>query len=257
MINNFKVVLEDVMSFSANSRFLGRILRLPGQTEVRDRLAEKLIEYQRRRQRYLQQNQIAGLGVLVGDDKALLDAHYKETLFSILLKERVLKVGRVYHQLKHEFRGFMDDALFHNAIQVLGDYVRTGGSNTSGGSGFLNEKMLHKLLGEGRQIEIPENQGLRKLLKRKYHEYLGRMMDHELHPDEPANEEALVRDAYKARIIDLLQQDGVVDIPDLAAELEENEADKFRQQSFLQAVSVVQSYCTQNMRQLSGGTGLH
>jgi len=245
------------MGITANSRFFNRVLRLPGQKEVRERLSEKLVEYQRRRRRYLHDNEIAGLGVLVGNDKTLLDAHYKETLFSILLKERVLKVGRVYQQLKHEFRGFIDDALFHNAIQVLGDYLRTGGSNTSGGSGFLNEKMLQKLLGEGRHIEIPEDLALRQQLKRKYHEYLGRMMDHELHPDAPVNEDGLIRDAYKALIIDLLQEDGMVDIPDLAAEIKDKEGDGFHQPQFLQAVSVVQSYCIGNMRQISGGSGLH
>ena len=244
------------MNFNTHSRLFGRVLRLPGQVEVRDRLAEKLAEYRRRRYRYVHQNQIEGLGVLVGNDKTLLDAHYKETLFSILLRERVLKVGRVYHQIKREFRGFIDDALFHNAIQVLGDYLKTGGSNTSGGSGFLNEKMLHGLLDEHRQIEMPTDIHFRKQLRRKYHEYLGRIMDHELHPHEPANEETLARDAYKARIIDLLQQNEVVDIPDLAEELEEKEAGKFRQQQFLQAVSVIQSYCTQNMQRLNGGTGL-
>ena len=59
----------------------GRILRLPGNEKLRARLKEKHAEYHRRCEEFKSRNYVAGYGVLIGNDKTLLDAHYKEVLF--------------------------------------------------------------------------------------------------------------------------------------------------------------------------------
>jgi len=249
--------MVNTVNMSIDKQVLGRVLRLPSHKEVRDRLVEKLNEYRRRRLRYVRENHIAGYGVLIGKDKDLLDAHYKETLFAALLKDRVMKVGKVYQKIKSDFRGFIDDALFHNAFQVLSDYLNTGGSNTSGGSGFLNHKMFSELLSESNLIMLPRDPGLNRQLQRKYHEYLGRLMDHELHPDAPVDEDSLIRDTYKANIIDVLRHQGSVDIRSMGEELAEKEKGEFCYKKFMQAADVVRNYCHERGRRLIGGTGLH
>lgn len=245
------------MSMSVNSQILGRILRLPVHKEIRTRLMEKLTEYRRRRLRYVRKNQVAGYGVLVGTDKDLLDAHYKETLFSALLEDRVLRVGKIYQKLKSDFKGFMDDALFNNAFQVLSDYLDTGGSNTSGGSGFLNQRMFQELLSDDNQIRLPRNPRLNQQLLAKYHEYLGRIMDHELYPDLPVSINSLTCDTYKANIIDVMRHQGMVDVRMLGEELLKKEGDQFHYQQFMQAVGVVRNYCMDGGQRLPGGSGLH
>lgn len=245
------------MNMSINSQILGRILRLPAHKEIRGRLTEKLAEYRRRRLRYVRENKTADYGVLVGTDKGLLDAHYKETLFSALLEERVLKVGKVYQKIKSDFRGFMDDALFNNAIQVLSDYLYTGGSNTSGGSGFLNRKMFHELLSDDNQIQLPRHPRLNQLLIAKYHEYLGRVMDHELYPDRPVRSNSLTCDTYKANIIDVMRHQGSVDVRMLAEELLKKEGEQFQYRQFMQAVEVVRNYCVDGGQHSASGTELH
>ncbi len=245
------------MNMSINSQILGRILRLPAHKEIRGRLMEKLAEYRRRRLRYVRENQTVDYGVLVGTDKNLLDAHYKETLFSTLLEERVLKVGKVYQRIKSDFRGFMDDALFNNAIQVLSDYLYTGGSNTSGGSGFLNRKMFQELLVDNNQIQLPRDSRLNQKLLAKYHEYLGRIMDSELHPDLQVDKSSLVCDTYKAGIINVMRHQGSVDVRMLAEEFRKKEGKKFQYRQFMQAVEVVRNYCVDGGQRSASGAGLH
>ena len=71
----------------------GKILRLPANETMRGRLQEKHLEYNRRRKELMRKNQVNGYGVVIGSDDNLLDAHYKEVLFGMLLKNGKLVFG--------------------------------------------------------------------------------------------------------------------------------------------------------------------
>ncbi len=234
----------------------GRILRLPGNEKLRARLKEKHAEYHRRCEEFKSRNYVAGYGVLIGNDKTLLDAHYKEVLFATLLREGLVRTTRVYQKLKKEFRGFIDDVVFYNAVQVLSDYVCTGGSYTSGGSGFMDKVIFNELLTDTDHIRLPKDLRLVRQLRKKYHEYLGRIVDHKQHPELPVRKETLERDAYKARIIDVLQHNGTVDVVGLAEELERDYAGNFKYKEYMQAAAVVRNYCQMDGELVVGGTGL-
>jgi hypothetical protein len=234
----------------------GKILRLPANETLRQRLKEKHLEYHRRRTEFMRKNRVDGYGVLIGSDDRLLDAHYKEELFATLLKHGMVRTTRAYQQLKKTFNGYVNDSIFNNAVQVLSDYVSTGGSYTSGGSGFLDKKIFHDLLGDTEQIRLPKDLRLARQLRKKYHEYLGRITDHKQHPELRVKKTSLERDAYKARIIDVLRSEGSVDIVSLAEELEKRYASNFKYKQFMQAASVVRSYCQGGGQGVVGGTGL-
>ena len=68
--------------------------------------------------------------------------------------------------------------------------------------------------------------------------------------------ETLERDAYKARIIDVLQNTGTVDVVELATQLERDYAGKFRYKEYMQAAAVVRNYCQADGEMVAGGTGL-
>jgi hypothetical protein len=234
----------------------GRILRLPENETLRERLKEKHLEYHKRKKAFMRKNRVAGYGVLVGNDNTLLDAHYKEALFGTLLKEGMVRTTRAYQRLKQTFHGYVDDSVFYNAVQVLSDYVSTGGSYTSGGSGFMDKKIFNDLLSDTDQIRLPKDLRLARQLRKKYHEYLGRITDHRQHPELPVKRSALERDAYKARIIDVLRNHGSVDVVSLAGELEQKYANNFKYKQFMQAAAVVRSYCQTGGQNAVGGTGL-
>lgn len=234
----------------------GRVLRLPSNETLRARLKEKHLEYLKRREQSRRKNQVPGYGVLIGKDGGLLDAHYKETLFATLLKEGMVRTTRVYQKLKHEFRGYIDDEIFYNAVQVLSDYVYTGGSHTSGGSGFMDRAIFNELLNETEHIRLPKDLRLVRQLRKKYHEYLGRIYDHKQHPELRVRKEILERDAYKARIIDVLQTNGMVDVLELAEQLERDYAGNFRYKEYMQAAAVIRNYCQMDGELVIGGTGL-
>lgn len=245
------------MNNQAYEKSQGRILRLPASEQLKQRLKEKHLEYHSRREELKRKNSVAGYGVLIGENKGLLDAHYKEALFATLLKEGLVRTTRVYQRLKHEFRGYIDDVVFHNAVQVLSDYVSTGGSYTSGGSGFMDRKIFNELLSDTDEIRLPKDLRLARQLRKKYHEYLGRIVDHKQHPELPVTREKLERDAYKARIIDVLRTEGLVDVVGLAEELEKRYAGGFKYKEFMQAAAVVRNYCQADGEHLVGGTGLY
>src|SRR6056300_1675690 len=193
------------MNNMAYEQSQGRILRLPANEALRDRLKEKHLEYHKRKNKFMRKHRVEGYGVLIGNDKTLLDAHYKEALFGTLLKEGMVRTTRAYQRLKQTFHGYIDDNVFHNAVQVLSDYVSTGGSYTSGGSGFMDKRIFNNLQSDTDQIRLPKDLRLARQLRKKYHEYLGRITDHKQHPELPVQRAALERDAYKARIIDVLR----------------------------------------------------
>ena len=244
------------MNKQMNAQFQGRILRLPENETLRQRLRKKHREYQKRKQIFMRKHRVDGYGVVIGTDDSLLDTLYKEALLATLLKDGMLRTTRVYQCLKQTFHGYIDEAVFYNAVQVVSDYIGTGGSYTSGGSGFLDKNVFNDLLGETQQIRLPKNIRLARNLRKKYHEYLGRITDHQQHPELPAKKSALVRDAYKARIIDALRTRGIVDVVSLAEELEREYTGKFQYKQFMQAAAVVRSYCQDGGEAVVGGTGL-
>lgn len=62
------------------------------------------------------------------------------TNYKIALVEKLLLEGNVKtHELSQELTekdGQFDDESFENACNVINDYIKTGGKNTRGGSGF-------------------------------------------------------------------------------------------------------------------------
>lgn len=233
-----------------------RVFRLPDEEAIRRRLEEKCQEYDRRRQRYIRKHQVDGYGVLIGNDTRLLDAHYKLALFGALLDEGIVRTTDIYARLKRTFHGYIDDIMFHNAVQVLSDYLSTGGTNTSGGSGFIDKKVFFKVLDGAGEIRLPHDSALNRKLRKKYHEYLGRIAEHDQHPEMQTDRSVLERDAYKAHIIDTLRQRGSVDIETMAFELEEKFKGRFRYRHFLQAAAVIRNYCQNDHQRVVGGTGL-
>ena len=65
------------MNNQAYEKSQGRILRLPASEQLKQRLKEKNLEYHRRREELKRKNIVEGYGVLIGENKGLLDAHYK------------------------------------------------------------------------------------------------------------------------------------------------------------------------------------
>jgi putative hydrolase of the HAD superfamily len=103
---------------------LGPRIALPESEETRERLRNKLREYEGRMQRY------DGAPELLSST----GSYYKAEIVRRLLNE-----GHIYtRQLSREFRkvGFFDSREFLNAARVIEDYCGTGGRNTRGGTGF-------------------------------------------------------------------------------------------------------------------------
>ena len=105
-------------------------------------------------------------------------------------------------------------------------------------------------------IELPEDAGLVKKLQKKYYEYLGRIMERQNNPERTCLQTSMMRDRYKARILDDLHHKGSVDLTWLASRLEKEENAAFDGSQFLRAAAVIRNYCQNQGFGLIGGTGL-
>ena len=103
-------------------------IKLPDDPRIRERLEVKLAEYRGRLSR-------------LDDgfrDPALLqstDAGYKVAILERLLQDGVVHTWEFSRELEAKY-GIVKPYNFNNAAAVIDDYCRTGGKNTSGGSGF-------------------------------------------------------------------------------------------------------------------------
>jgi len=236
------------------SSVLNSVLRLPRNREVMLRMQEKLTEYTRRKNHYMGKHSVDGYGVLIGENSSLLDSIYKEEILKILIKKGSANIKTIYDDMFKRFKGYVDDDLYANAVRVIEDYLRTGGSNTSGGSGFLTDDLFENLLKDQDVIMLPKDDVLNAKLKKKYHEYLGRIVERQHQSDTSLDMAALKRDGYKARILEILRKDGTVTCTDLAKKVHAEEGNAFSKLEFCRAAAVIRSYCKQGGK-VKGGTG--
>ena len=231
------------MSFMSLAENLERVLKVPGHAEVRERLEQKLEDYRRRIQRYTEEYRVERYGLVVDKDHRLLDSVYKATLLEELLDKGAVRVGDVYERLQEELKDFASDKAFLNAVNVLDDYLRTGGRHTSGGSGFFTEDLFTQLMHRAEVIHYPRDAAARAALNRKYHEYLGRTLDYESSPDNTLDRAAMKCDTYKLRILGEARDRGLVSLPELAQAVRGEEGRGFDRLEFYRAATRVKELC--------------
>lgn len=210
---------------------------LPGLVEVRERLREKLSEYHARIERYKESNAVDDLGVIIKPDSVLLDSIYKAAIVERLLAEGGVDTGRLRQELNDRFKGYLSEDVYQNAVNVIDDYMRTGGLRTEGGSGFLDESLFTSLIGEAAALVLPRDRAAQAWLTRRYHEYLGRNLAHEQSGESTVDVPALKRDRYKVRILEQLRAHQTVDLHLLAAEIRDEEGATFDRFEFFGAVA--------------------
>jgi len=91
-------------------------------TEDREALLQKLEDYKKRYNQY-------------GAPETQLDTIYKLAVIEPLVENGEVDENEVRNGLIARFNT-LDEGLFANAWKVIRDYARTGGANTSGGTGF-------------------------------------------------------------------------------------------------------------------------
>lgn len=217
----------------------GRTIEVPEVAEIRERLAEKLREYRGRIDRYRERNRVDDLGIIIKPDSVLLDSIYKAALVDALLQSGTADSAKIHADLLKRFKGFMAEDLFQNAVNVIDDYMRTGGGRTAGGSGFLDDKLFNSLLGADGALVMPTDPRARAWLKRKYHEYLGRNIAYEQSVESTVDLPALKQGRYKTRILERLQSEKSASLRDLANELEQEERGSFDKFEFCNAADAV------------------
>lgn len=244
------------MFHDALTEALDITLRLPSLPQFRRRLSEKQLEYEARKQKYLDQNRVTGLGVVFAQQTPLMDAVYKAALSEAILLHGEVRARDVYERLKREFGGHTDDEAFTNAVRVLYDYMTAGGGNSTGGTGFLTDPLFHDLLRDHDALVWPEDPARQRQLRKKYHEYLGRQVERERNPETSQDRSALLRDGYKARIIESLRHAGRLSLTAHAEELIAEEGERFNRVEYFRAAAVIRSYLTDGGGAAVGGTGL-
>jgi len=215
--------------------YLNEWVNLPDVPALKIRLKDKLKEYQKRIEKYKHEYAVDSVGIVVDRDDNLLDAIYKHAIVKALLDDGKVNIAALRAQLKRDFKGHMLDDLFTNAVSVIDDYMRTGGAHTSGASQFFNKKMFESILEESGRVELPEDNNIRLHLRKKYHEYLGRIQDHKRSTDKTLDPGAYKRVHYQARIIEELQNKAFVDLNDVIKDLTGSEGDGFDRLEFYRA----------------------
>lgn len=216
-----------------------RSIHLPNIPELRHRLNEKLFEYRNRVERLKKMYREEKTGVVIDRDNNILDAIYKAEIVSELLNKHDVNIGQLYDMLQSQFKGYVADEIFLNAISVIDDYLRTGGIHTEGGTVFFTNELLNKLLEEASVIEYPEDAIMRAQIQSKYHEYVGRNVDYEQSSESTIDRAAMKRNTYKIRILSELRKNSRVIVKELAQEITNEEGKIFDRLEFYNAVSQV------------------
>lgn len=220
---------------STSINYLNEYVALPNNPALKKRLEDKLDEYQQRIKKYKKDYVVDSVGIVVDRDDNLLDAFYKQSILKVLLDEGKVNIGVLRDHLKADFKGYLLDDLFSNAVNVINDYLESGGAHTTGASKFFNKELFESSLKESSRINQPDDINIQKRLRKKYHEYLGRILDHDKSTDKTLEPGAHKRDRYKAHIIEQLQTNGFVDLLDVIEELTESEGNGFARLEFYQA----------------------
>ncbi len=220
---------------STSIKYLNESVDLPDNPALKQRLQGKLDEYQQRIEKYKQDYAVASIGIVVDRDDNLLDAVYKQSIVKVLLEEGKVNISALREQLKLDFKGYLLDDLFSNAVNVINDYLKSGGANTTGASTFFNEELFESILKESGRINQAEDPVIQTRLRKKYHEYLGRIQDHDRSTDKTQDVDAHKRDRYKTHIIEQLQKSGFVDLNDVFRDLIKSDGKGFSRLGFYQA----------------------
>ncbi len=240
-----------------NIDYLSESVTLPDIPALKERLAGKLEEYKKRIERYKREYAVNSVGVVLDRNGNLLDAIYKSSIVEALLKHGKVNIGELREKLKRDFNGYILDDQFTNAVSVIDDYLRTGGLHTKGTSKFFNADMFESMLGKAGKIELPADPTIVSRLRKKYHEYLGRIVDHQRSVDRTVDLGAMKRDRYKTRIIDELQEHKRVDLHDLIEKLVKEEGGTFDRLEFYMASARIHQLLDPNYLEGSEDTTVH
>ncbi len=216
-----------------------RSIHLPNIPELRHRLSEKLFEYRDRVERLKKMYREEKTGVVIDRDNNLLDAIYKAEIVSELFNKQNVSIGELYDMLQSQFKGYVSDDIFLNAISVIDDYLRTGGIHTEGGTVFFTNELLNKLLEEEAILEYPKDAILRAQLQSKYHEYVGKNVDFEQSSESTIDRAAMKRNSYKIRLLSELRKNGRLIVKELVQEITNEEGKTFDRLEFYNAVNQI------------------
>jgi hypothetical protein len=219
----------------SSGTYLHEWVTMPDVPALTNRLKHKLEEYQQRIEKYKREYAVDSVGIVVDRDDNLLDAIYKHAIVKVLLDDGKVNIGTLRTRLKRDFKGYMLDDVFTNAVNVIDDYLRTGGAFTTGASQFFNKDMFESILKESSRVDLPLDKNIRQHLRKKYHEYLGRIQDYKRSADKTFDPGAHKRDHYQVRIIEELQNRNTVDLNDVIKDLTEAEGDGFNKLEFYRA----------------------
>ena len=220
---------------STGFNYLNEWVDLPEGPALRKRFEHKLGEYQNRIDKYKREYNVASVGVIIDRNDNLLDAIYKHAIVKSLLIDGKVNIGALRKQLQHEFNGYILDDLFLNAINVIDDYLKSGGVHTTGASRFFNKELFESILATSARVELPDDIKIQKRIRKKYHEYLARIHEKEESYDKTLDRGADKRDRYKARIIDELLTNHYVDLQTVIQALITSEGKAFDRLEFYQA----------------------
>lgn len=129
------------MEKEPNSRETGgRIIVMPDDPEIRQKLERKAIEYGQRvsrddveLQRHPENLPYTAPEIL---KERQLDSEFKLAVAKKLLNEGRVDVSALESHLRDIYGNIFDLHIFERAIGVICDYLETGGKHTKGGTGF-------------------------------------------------------------------------------------------------------------------------
>jgi len=220
---------------STSIKYLNEWVDLPDGTALRDRFEHKLEEYQNRIDKYKREYSVVTLGVVIDRNDNLLDAIYKHAIVKALLNDGKVNIGELRKQLMHDFNGYLIDDLFLNAINVIDDYLKSGGVHTTGASKFFNQELFESILAKSARVDLPDDTTIQKRVRKKYHQYLARIHENEVSIDKTMDHGADKRDRYKVRIIEELLNKGYVDLQTVIKALISSDGNGFDRLEFYQA----------------------
>ena len=100
-----------------------RIIKLPKDSNTREKLERKLEQYRDRIDNYPDM------------ERVILDSRYKIAIVEELLDKGKVKEHPLAKQIQREY-GSIDEIAFDSAYTVIEDYCKTGGKHVMLGSGF-------------------------------------------------------------------------------------------------------------------------
>jgi ribosomal protein S18 len=111
---------------------------------------------------------------------------------------------------------------------------------------------------ETNKIVLPDDQDLRYALEFKREEYLGRMAKKAREcPDLTQGQLDVTTSGYKARLVKVLLDKGVMDVDEVLVQTAQQDGTLFNHQNFSKALKILKDYVTTGGKHVHGGTGLY